>query len=287
MLRGGRGRRPAGGGAARHPAVRAELPGRVRAGDRLLRLGVQPGADAQPVRAVQRLAEIRPAGQVRRGGRGRLRGQRALRPDRHRRGHRPAGPDAGRGPQEGPELRPVRHAGRGGRPDAAADRRAGEAGRAGLGRRNGAAGVQQARQPGDLLRARRRLRRPGPAADAGGVRRRRPGHDRRCRRRHPRRPPAVHGRPAEGAGPGARLSGVRGRDRRRRQPGHPRRPGCVAPGRAAGDGVQPARGPARPDRPRWPAVRGEDPLQRRRRPRPRPGRTGPSCGCGSTSRSRP
>ena len=54
-------RRPARRGDARHPVLRAELPGRFRPGHRLLRRRVQPRPHAQPVRALQRLAEVRQA----------------------------------------------------------------------------------------------------------------------------------------------------------------------------------------------------------------------------------
>ena len=65
----------------------------------------------------------------------------------------------------------------------------------------GLAGRREARQPGDLLRARRRLRGVRRAPGAGGRARRRDRRRGRPRARPPRRRAPLHGRPAQGARP--------------------------------------------------------------------------------------
>ncbi len=126
----------------------------------------------------------------------------------------------GRGSVQGPVVRPLRPAAR------AAGARAVPGGRVPQGRdpRDGPparpAGPRQARQPGDLLRPRRRLPglRPRPAARA-----RDEGRDRRRageRRGRAFRDRGVHDRPAAGPGHRLRRAAVRRRDRADRPDRH-------------------------------------------------------------------
>jgi tRNA-specific 2-thiouridylase len=116
------------------------------------------GSHAQPVRALQRLAQVRQAARVRRADRRRRRRQRALRPRRSR-----AARSLLRGVDHGKDQSYVlfgvpREKAPGRRcscPSAYTKPEIRE-----LARRAESAGLRQARQPGDLLRPRQRLRGP-------------------------------------------------------------------------------------------------------------------------------
>ncbi len=111
-------RRPRRRPHARHPALRAEPRRPVRAArDRQLRQRVQPGPDADPLRAVQLVHQVPRSPRPRRRAR--------LRVHRHRPLRRGAGRRAlsGARSQQGPELFPLGRGPRGGGPDAHAGRR--------------------------------------------------------------------------------------------------------------------------------------------------------------------
>ena len=99
---------------ARHVADRLDIPFYALDFERdfapdhgPVRRRVRRRPDAQPVRHVQHLAQVRQALVVRQAGRGRLRGDRPLRPDRGRRRRVAPGRPGGR-PRQGPVVRPVR-----------------------------------------------------------------------------------------------------------------------------------------------------------------------------------
>ncbi len=173
-------RRPPRGRADRHPLLRGELRAAVRgAGGEAVRGGVPGRPHAHSLHAVQQLHQVRPF-----SGNGRGRGRA---PDRHRplRAHPPRRsfgplPVAARGGRfQGPDLLPVRphpgaacpHPVSAGRADQARSPRAGPL--------DGPGGGRQGRQPGDLLRAQRRLR--GVSARLPGGERRRPRSARAAR----------------------------------------------------------------------------------------------------------
>ena len=68
--------------SARHPVLRPRFRARLRADQGLLRGRVSRGTNAQPVRGLQHLAQVRQALGLRQAGRRRLRGDRPLCPDR-------------------------------------------------------------------------------------------------------------------------------------------------------------------------------------------------------------
>ena len=146
---------------ARHPVLRHEPRAGVRGrGHRAVHRRLPRRSDAKPVRRLQQLREVRrAAGQGPPPVRVRGRRDRPLRAPRGRRHRRRAAGDAGprRGRGQGPDLLPVRpppgpavaQPVPAGRPDQARGPR--DRPRAGPG------DGRQAREPGDLLRARRRL----------------------------------------------------------------------------------------------------------------------------------
>ena len=120
--------------------------------------------------------------------------------DRRRR-HRPPPAPEGRGPRQGPVLLPVRPHPGPARPGPLPRGPSAQGGGPGAGPRAGPAHRGQGGEPGDLLRARRRLRRlRGAAGPASGAARPHPGR-RGPGPGHSRRRPSLHGRAAEGAGP--------------------------------------------------------------------------------------
>ena len=148
----------AGGGPARHPALRDRRRGALRAGgDRGFRRQLRRGRDAGALRALQPDGEVhRPDGAGARAGRG-TPGDRPLCPPDRRPGRRGTAPRRGSGAR--PELVPVRHHARAAwssrcsRWATCRTRR-----RCARKRRAWAGGGGQAGQPGHLLRAVRRLR---------------------------------------------------------------------------------------------------------------------------------
>ena len=114
----------------------------------------------------------------------------------------------------------------------------------------GPAGPRQARQPGDLLRPRRRLPRgssatAGPDLDTAGADRRRGRHG----ARRARRDRGVHDRPAAGAGDRRGRAPLRRPDRADEPDGHGRPPRVARPAGPGGVAVQLASRPARRARP--------------------------------------
>ena len=158
-------RRAPGRGAARDPVLRHEPRARVRCRRApALPRRVYRWAHAEPVRRLQHVREVRcaaragsPPVRLRRGG------DRPLRPPRGGT-RRPRGPAPGTRRGQGPDLLPVRAAPGPARarpvPARGADEARGPRGCPRAGPRN----RRQAREPGDLLRARRRLPRRAPRA---------------------------------------------------------------------------------------------------------------------------
>ena len=192
-------------GDARRVADKLDIPfyaldfeARIRPRHRLLRRRVPGRPDAEPVRRVQHLAEVRPALVVRRDARRRLHRHRPLCPRRPGSGRGRTAPRRRSG--QGPVLRPARHPARRARPGAIPDRRHAQGRRAG---RRPAGRPRRGRQAGqrrNLLRAGRRprparARTPSGPGDGGDGRR-----SGRGRAGDARRQRAVYRRPAQGAG---------------------------------------------------------------------------------------
>ena len=258
-------RRAPGRGAARDPVLRHEPRARVRRRRApALPRRVHRWADAEPVRRLQHVREVRgaaragaPPVRLRRGG------DRPLRPPRGGT-RRPRGPAPGARRGQGPDLLPVRAAPGPARARPVPARRADEArgprGCPRAGPRNG----RQAREPGDLLRARRRLPRRAPRARRMDAAARTAARRRRAAGRRAPRRGRVHGRPAAGPRRGARRAALRVADRS----GHEHDPARAARG-PRDDRVPPGAGHLR----RRQRAGGRcEPRLPRRRPDPSPRR---------------
>ena len=186
------------GHAALHARPARGVPRRRR---RAVARRPRGGADAEPVRRLQRPRAARRDARVR--GRARRAGARH-RPLRARERGRAAA--LRRRPGQGPGLHAVRAGAGDDGAHALPARRADQAGGAGAGRRGRPAGRLEGRLAGPLLPRRHRPRRvPG----APRRRARAAGRDRRPRRRGarpPPRPPRLHRRPAQGASASRRPS---------------------------------------------------------------------------------
>ncbi len=153
LRRPGHPRRPRGGRAHRHSALRARLREPLQGGgDRPLRRELCGGRDAGALRRLQHGDQVPRS--ARHGARARRprAGDRALRCLARAAGRRPRALPRARGGAR-PELFPVRHHARAARSPALSARRARQGGDARAGAPLRAGGRRQARQPGHLLRA--------------------------------------------------------------------------------------------------------------------------------------